>query len=90
DQVNDMSSEDRTVMIVSMVERLEKRLADQGGSVEEWQRLIRAHATLNQRQQALDALNRAINAFAGKNEEAMDIRRFAEGLGLALGETAIQ
>ncbi len=57
--------EDRDAMVADMVQRLADRLAEQGGSVEEWQRLIRSYSVLGQQGKAQEAMQAAREAFAG-------------------------
>lgn len=60
-----MSAEDRTAMIEGMVAGLADRLAEDGGAVEEWERLIRAYGVLNETAKASDAWEDAQAAFEG-------------------------
>lgn len=57
--------EDRQAMVADMVSRLAERLDAEGGSVAEWQRLIRSYSVLGQQKNALAAMARAREAFAG-------------------------
>lgn len=57
--------EDRQAMVRQMVEGLAARLEEQGGSVEEWQRLIRSYSVLGQPGRARDAMAAARAALAG-------------------------
>ena len=50
-----MSPEDRAQMIRDMVARLQERLTTEGGEVEEWVRLVRAHLQLGDRDAARSA-----------------------------------
>ena len=52
-------------MIRGMVARLAERLAQKGGSAEEWSRLVRSYSVLNQPDKARDALASARKALAG-------------------------
>jgi cytochrome c-type biogenesis protein CcmH len=79
----DMSAEDRQTMIRSMVAGLADRLASEGGSAEEWNRLIRAYMVLGQKQDAEKALAAAETAFAGSPEELSLIKDAASRLGLS-------
>lgn len=85
-----MQSEDRQAMIQGMVSQLDSRLAEQGGSVEEWQRLIRARIVLDQKEDAMLALQRALEAFADDQEKAELIRSFAAELNLSIGGSQTQ
>ena len=74
---------ERIDAIRGMVEGLERRLAKQGGSADEWLRLVRSHAVLGERDKALDALERARKAF---RDDGGALARFdgqAHELGLA-------
>jgi cytochrome c-type biogenesis protein CcmH/NrfG len=65
-----------------MVEGLERRLAKQGGSADEWLRLVRSHAVLGERDKALDALERARKAFRDDREALARFDAQAHELGL--------
>ncbi len=60
-----MSPEDRAKMIEGMVGRLQERLAASGGSIGEWESLIRAQKVLGRRDDAKASLDRARAALAG-------------------------
>jgi cytochrome c-type biogenesis protein CcmH len=62
-----------------MVQRLNDRLSEQGGTIEEWQRLVRAYAVLKQPELARDALSRARMAYPS---EAASLDALATELGL--------
>lgn len=74
---------ERIDAIRGMVEGLERRLAKQGGSADEWLRLVRSHAVLGERDRALDALERARKALAGDTEAQARLDVQAGELGLA-------
>jgi len=78
----DMSEEDRQAMIRSMVSGLAERLHADGGSVEEWNRLIRAYMVLGERREAEKALKAAQTAYSGKPEDLSRIKDAAGRLGL--------
>ncbi|NBN62874.1 c-type cytochrome biogenesis protein CcmI [Microvirga tunisiensis] len=59
-----MSEGDRQQMIRGMVDGLQQRLMSEGGSMDEWLRLIRAQAVLGDREAARDSLARARAALA--------------------------
>lgn len=67
-----MSDEDRQGMIGGMVEGLAARLANQGGTPEEWARLIGALGVLGQADRARAILGEARLVFAG-NAEALTL-----------------
>ncbi|WP_176695148.1 tetratricopeptide repeat protein, partial [Paracoccus haeundaensis] len=78
----DLSPEDRARMIQDMVDRLQQRLATQGGSPEEWARLIAALAMLDQRDQATAILTEARQRFGGAPDALAPIERAATDAGL--------
>ena len=80
-----MSPEDRAEMIRSMVNGLDRRLRDAGGTGEEWGRLIRAHVVLQERDAARLTLERARGALAGQPEEMARVSALAVALGLEGG-----
>jgi cytochrome c-type biogenesis protein CcmH len=69
---------DQQKMIETMVQGLADRLAKQGGSSEEWGRLIRAYSVLHEQDKARDALASARKAL-GQNA---DIDALAKELGI--------
>ncbi|MGH2342620.1 c-type cytochrome biogenesis protein CcmI [Segnochrobactraceae bacterium EtOH-i3] len=58
-----MSTGDRQTMIEGMVSRLSERLASEGGTPEEWARLVRAQMVLGRRDAAAETLKTARAAF---------------------------
>lgn len=78
----DLSPEDRARMIRDMVDRLQQRLATQGGSPEEWARLIAALAMLDQRDQATAILTEARQRFGSAPDALAPIERAATDAGL--------
>lgn len=78
----DLSPEDRARMIRDMVDRLQQRLATQGGSPEEWARLIAALAMLDQRDQATAILTEARQRFGSAPDALAPIERAATEAGL--------
>ncbi len=79
---SDMSAEDRQAMIRGMVSGLDERLAADGGSAAEWNRLIRAYMVLGERQSAEAALARAEAAYAENPDDLLLIKDAASKLGL--------
>lgn len=80
----EMSVEDRQEMIRGMVARLSDRLATEGGTPEEWARLISSLGVLGDEAQAIAIWNNAQEVFAD-NPEALDIvREGARAAGLVL------
>jgi cytochrome c-type biogenesis protein CcmH len=78
----EMSEEDRGAMIKSMVERLATRLADQGGSIDEWQRLIRAYVVLGDKDKATAAAADARKALSADPASLKAIDETLKSLGL--------
>ena len=59
-----MSAEDRSKMVGDMVARLDERLKTSGGTIQEWERLIRAYRVMGRTADAEAALGRARTALA--------------------------
>jgi len=79
---NEMSAGDRQAMIQGMVSKLDSRLKAQGGSVDEWTRLLRAYMVLGEKDQAVDALKRARADLDGDDKGLATIDAVASQLGL--------
>lgn len=77
-----MDQEDREAMIAGMVAQLESRLADEGGTPEEWARLISSHAILGNTDHASDILEEARRTFAGDDAALGVINDAASNAGL--------
>lgn len=75
----DLSDDDRNAMIADMVNRLSTRLANEGGPVEEWARLINALGVLGDTDQATAILREARSVFAG-SQDAMEALDFVAGM----------
>jgi cytochrome c-type biogenesis protein CcmH len=69
-------------MIRSMVDRLAQRLAAQGGSGDEWLRLIRAYKVLNEPSKAQGAYDDARKALSGDAASEQKLAALAQELGL--------
>lgn len=80
----DLSAGDRQAMIEGMVSRLDERLTADGGSVEDWIRLIRAYMVLERKDDARTTAQKALNAYDGDNGSQARIKEAASGLGIAL------
>lgn len=78
-----MSADDQQAMIRGMVSGLAERLKTEGGSVEEWSRLIRAYMVLGEKQEAEKALTAAQAAFAENEGDLSRIKDAASRLGLS-------
>ncbi|MBO6892360.1 MAG: c-type cytochrome biogenesis protein CcmI [Roseibium sp.] len=79
----EMGADDRQAMIRGMVSGLADRLEKEGGSVEEWNRLMQAYTVLGEKQNAEDAFASAASAFADKPDELSEIKDAARKLGLS-------
>lgn len=82
---SEMAADDRQAMIAGMVAGLAERLSTEGGSVDEWNRLIRAYMVLGKKQDAEKALEEALSAYADKPEDLSMIKDAASQLGLTDG-----
>ena len=69
-------------MIKGMVAQLAARLEQNGGSAEEWARLIRAYSVLHETDKARDALAAARKAFASDAAATTNFGALARELGL--------
>ncbi|MEP3049652.1 MAG: c-type cytochrome biogenesis protein CcmI [Roseibium sp.] len=78
----EMSATDRQDMIRSMVEGLATRLEADGGSSDEWSRLLRAYMVLGEKDKAIAAFKLAESAFADNPDELARIKDAADKMGL--------
>ena len=78
----EMAPEDRQAMIEGMVAQLADRLATEGGSVEDWERLIRSLAVLERLGEAQAIYDEAKERFAGRPAELSFLRQAAVESGL--------
>ncbi|MGP9789770.1 c-type cytochrome biogenesis protein CcmI [Roseinatronobacter sp. NSM] len=85
DAAMEMSGEDRAAMIEDMVASLSARLANDGGTAEDWAQLVRALAVLDRREQATAILQEARTVFAARAEDLALINRVAADIGLSTG-----
>jgi len=81
-----MAPADRAAMIETMVAGLDEKLRHNPADREGWQRLIRSYVVLGRRDEALDALKRAGEAFPAGTEDAQALAALAAELGLARTE----
>lgn len=79
----DMSPQDRMEMIQGMVSGLNERLTTQGGTPEEWARLMSSYATLNQTEDAMRVYELASAAYPS-GEEGVQLYQHATRLGLTV------
>ncbi len=78
-----MTEQDRNAMITTMVDGLEARLNAEGGTVDEWSRLITSLAVLQRTDGAAAAYVAAQAAFAGKPGELTALQSAAKQAGIA-------
>ena len=83
---SEMSDEDRQEMIRDMVARLSERLASEGGTPEEWARLIRAHGVLGNTERARAIWSEAQGVFAASDQALATVNAAARDAGLETGE----
>lgn len=79
----DMTDEDRQNMIRGMVGQLSERLATEGGTPDEWARLISSLGVLGDTEQAGKIWTEAQAVFEGKDDALATIRAAAERVGVA-------
>ncbi|MEM9205575.1 MAG: c-type cytochrome biogenesis protein CcmI [Pseudomonadota bacterium] len=79
---SETADEDRQAMIEGMVAGLDQRLTDEGGTVEDWARLIRSYAVLEKNEAAVRAVARARSAFSDDTTAVAQIDALAQSLGL--------
>ncbi|MBB4305052.1 cytochrome c-type biogenesis protein CcmH [Rhodobium orientis] len=80
----EMNTEDRQSMINDMVARLAERLETDGGSADEWIRLMNAYMVLGKKDEARQAAAKAIAAHGGDAAARARIEQAAGGLGIPL------
>lgn len=78
----EMSEEDRQAMVEGMVAQLGSRLATEGGTVEEWARLISSLATLDRMDEAAEIYAEALEVFDGSPSQQSFLREAALNAGL--------
>jgi cytochrome c-type biogenesis protein CcmH len=78
-----MDAEDRNAMIQGMVAQLSDRLATQGGTAQEWARLINAYGVLGEIDQARAIVAEARTVFAANPQDLDLINAAADSIGLA-------
>ncbi|MGL4281197.1 MAG: c-type cytochrome biogenesis protein CcmI [Albidovulum sp.] len=80
---SEMSAGDRAEMIKGMVAQLSDRLYSDGGSVEEWARLITSLGVLGDTDKAKEAWGKAQAAFAGQDAALEALQQAAVQAGIA-------
>lgn len=79
----EMSEEDRQGMIRGMVDGLAERLATEGGSSDDWARLIGALGVLGDSERAAAIWAEAQQVFAASDSDLATVRAAAESAGVA-------
>ena len=82
DNASRMSNDERQEMIRGMVSRLSERLSTDGGSPNEWARLINALGVLGEIQSAKNAWKHAKNIFTGSPSAQEILNTAAQNIGL--------
>lgn len=77
-----LSAQERMDMIKGMVSNLSQRLAEDGGPVTDWAKLIRALSVLGQREQALEIYKEAKDVFAQVPRDLEILQEAAKGVAL--------
>ncbi len=78
----DMSEEDRTAMIQGMIDQLSERLATEGGTPEEWARLISVLGVVGNTERAAAIWDEAQTLFQAHPDALATVRAAAEQAGL--------
>lgn len=79
----EMTPEEQQAMIAGMVAQLQERLASEGGSAEEWARLITALGVLGRKDEAQAIYGEAQGRFAGREDDLAALAAAATTAGLA-------
>ena len=82
------SDDAQQAQIRGMVERLATRLAQSGGSADEWGRLIRSYVVMREADKAREALAAARKALAGDQSAGAGLDGLARQLGIEGGEAS--
>ena len=77
-----MSPAERQAMIERMVDGLATRLAQEGGDLPGWLKLVRAYAVLDRKEDAVKALEQARSQFSGNAPALRELDALAAELGL--------
>ena len=77
-----MTPEEQQQMIAGMVQRLETRLSEEGGTPEEWSRLITSLVRLGNTDHAREILAEAKTRFASQTEALATVTAAADSVGL--------
>nr|WP_321463408.1 c-type cytochrome biogenesis protein CcmI [uncultured Cohaesibacter sp.] len=86
DSASEMSAEDRQQMIAGMVANLAERLKTEGGTADEWVRLIRAELVLNRPDMAAKTVTRALDALQSDIDGLEKVKAAARSLGVSIDQ----
>ena len=89
DAAAELSDEGRQEMVEGMVDRLSQRLDDEGGSAEEWVRLIRAEIVLNRPDRAAKTVSKAMDALQSDVDGLEKVEAAARSLGLSVTHESV-
>ena len=78
----EMSAEDRSAMIASMVTGLADRLATEGGPAPDWAQLIVAYGILGETESAREIFNEAVQVFASRPGDLEILQGAAQSAGI--------
>lgn len=81
DDIAGLEAEDRQAAIRSMVEGLTERLANEGGTPQEWARLIRSRMVLGEPERAREALDNGLEALDNQSQRD-ELLALVEEIGL--------
>lgn len=82
----EMSAKERQEMVENMVSQLAQRLDEEGGSAEEWVRLIRAELVLKRPDMASKTVIKAMQALQSDIEGLEKVKAAARSLGLSINQ----
>ena len=80
---NEMTSDERREMISNMVESLANRLASEGGTSNEWARLIKALSVLGESDRAKNIWADAVNIYSNSPADLIVINNVAKDIGIS-------
>ncbi|WP_157967712.1 c-type cytochrome biogenesis protein CcmI [Cohaesibacter intestini] len=83
---SEMTTEDRQQMIENMVSQLAERLNEEGGSADEWVRLIRAELVLNRPDEAAKTVAKAMESLQSDVEGLEKVKAAARSLGVSVNQ----
>ena len=82
EDANQLSASERNEFIEGMVSRLADRLNENPDDLTGWNRLVQAYMVLGRKEQASDALGRALAHFSGNESATNSLKESAKAQGL--------